>query len=100
VRGSPSATPVFVDPTGRRAKAVRVLGSAAAVTALGFLVAVAVVLTAAPKPPHAGGAKLRAHAGAVSPAGSATTDAYAGHDETRSPERSAHALLPIAGRHR
>jgi hypothetical protein len=50
--GSPSATPVFVDPTGRRAKAVFVFGSVAAVTALGFLFAVAVVLTAAPKPPH------------------------------------------------
>jgi hypothetical protein len=76
VRGRPSATPVFVDPTGRRAKAVRVLGSAAAVTALGFLFAVAVVLTAAPQPPHF--SKGAAH----------------------SPERSVHALPPIAGRHR
>jgi hypothetical protein len=53
-----------------------VLGSAAAVTALGFLFAFAVVLTAAPQPPHF--SKGAAH----------------------SPERSVHALPPIAGRHR
>lgn len=43
---------VFADPSGRRGRAIRACGLLAALAAVGFLIAVAVVLTAAPKSPQ------------------------------------------------
>lgn len=48
-----SATPVFVDPSGRRRRVLRMIAAAAAVATLGYLALVLLAVFGAPLPPAA-----------------------------------------------